>query len=442
MTRSLVPLLLALLLAAACGSGASPEPTADVGADVAPAPDAAPPLPPDAADDAAPGGTDAATEDTAGGDPSDDPADWSVDPTVEYTVQVSEPRQVVPSAGLPAEVTPQPANNNLDIQRFAGRLFLAWRTAPFHFASAETELLVVSSTDGGETWSFEQRVHLGTDLREPRLLAFGGRLQLLFFEAGTNVAAFEPIRLWRTVRGADGAWGAPEVVVDGYEVPWDVKPRGGAAWMTSYAGEHYGGRDAVVRVFFSRSLDGDRWERVGGAPFVYEGGVSEVAFEFDADGSLWCVTRNEDGDASGWGAHVCHAPADDLAAWDCPERADPNRYDSPELFRHGDDLYLVARRDLGGVFGAEGGDLVAYSLRPKTTALYRIDRQRRAVEHLRDLPGAGDTAFPAVRRTGPHTFLLANYTSPLDAPDISWLQGQAGPTQIYLVTLTFVPAGG
>ncbi len=374
--------------------------------------------------------------------PSDDPADWEVDTTLDYEIEVSAPRWVVPSAGLPDEIGIQAANNNLDIEFFEDRLFLAWRTAPTHFASDRTELLVVSSTDGGERWTLEQRVHMGTDMREPRFLSFQGRLQLLFFEAGSNLVAFEPIRMWRTVRGADGSWAAPEPITDDYEVPWDVKPRGGVAWMTSYAGEHYGGEGAVVQVFFKQSTDGDTWQPVGGVPHVYEGGASEVAFEFDTDGSLWAVTRNEDGDATGWGAHVCHAPAGDLAAWECSTSSDPNRYDSPEMFRHGDDLYLVARRDIGGVFGEEEGNLVTYSMRPKTTALYTIDKERRAVVHLMDLPGVGDTAFPAVRRTGPHSFLLANYTNPLDNPDISWIQGQAAPegTQIYFLDIDFVPA--
>ena len=61
-----------------------------------------------------------------------------------------------------------------------------------------------------------------------------------------------------------------------------------------------------------------------------------------------------------------------------------------------------------------------------------------------DLPGVGDTAFPSVQQTGPDTYLIANYTSPLDDPDITWLRGQTSPrgTQIYLLDLTFVPYTG
>ncbi|MBL6975448.1 MAG: hypothetical protein ISR64_06945 [Deltaproteobacteria bacterium] len=111
------------------------------------------------------------------------------------------------------------------------------------------------------------------------------------------------------------------------------------------------------------------------------------------------------------------------------------------MFRHGDDLYLVARRDVGWPFGGPGGgSLVDYSFRPKRTALYRIDREARRVTHLVDLPGAGDTAFPSIRRTGAHGYLLANYTSPLDEPDITWIFGQTSDlgTLIYLLDIDFI----
>jgi len=370
--------------------------------------------------------------------PSDDPADWEVDTSIAYTIEVSAPRWVVPSEGLPAEVEPMAANNNVDIIYFQDRLFMAWRTGPTHFASEDVVMYIVSSTDGGHTWDYEGTVDMDTDLREPRLLAYRGKLQLIFFQAGTDLVAFEPVKMWRMHRRGYADWTAPETLVDGPEVPWRVKVRGGVAWMTSYAGDHYGGADARVEVYFKRSTDGLVWDLVDGQPYVYEGGVSEVAFELDADGSLWAVTRNEDCDDSGCGSHVCWAPAHALGSWDCPDQSDPERYDSPDLFRHGDDIYMAARRDIDGPFGPEGS-LIDYSLRPKTSALYQIHKPTRSVVHLMDLPGAGDTAFPSVRRVDAHTFLVANYTSPLDDPDISWLAGQAGPTSLYLLTITFVP---
>jgi hypothetical protein len=384
--------------------------------------------------------------------PSDDPADYQVDTSIEYEVVASEPRWVVPSSGLPAEVEPMVSNANVDIIFFEDRLFMAWRSAPYHFASTETKMYIVSSVDSGQNWDFEDLIELQSDMREPRFLSIGDSLQLIFFQAGTDPLAFEPQRIWRTKRRAFGDWTKTAIMLDEPEVPWDLKVRNQIAYLTSYKGDHYSNEeDAYVDVFFKYSLDGEEFHLLDGKEYVYRGGVSEVAFEFDQDGSLWTVTRNEDGDATGFGSHVCVAQPGALAEWDCPQQSDPERYDSPDMFRHGDDIYLVARRDVGGPYD-QGDDsltfleqrskyLKDYSMRPKRTALYKIDKAQRAVVHLFDLPGNGDTAFPAVRRTGQDTFLLANYTSPLDDPDISWIDGQTSSagTQLYLLTLSLVP---
>lgn len=387
--------------------------------------------------------------------PGDDPFLYDVDTSVEYAPRIGQPRRVVPSPGLPARIRDRlrPANNNVDIILFGGRLFMAWRNGQTHFASPRIEMHVVSSADGGQTWDFEHTIAVGADVREPRFMAWGGRLYLHFFEAGTLPTSFSPKGMWRIRRLGPARWTEREAFGGAAEVPWRIKVRRGRAYMTSYRGTHHFGAPAQLELLFSTSGDGTTWRPVDPQrPVVYRGGVSEAAFELDEQGGLWAVTRNEDGDSSGFGSHVCHAPPGALARWSCSTRCDPERYDSPWMFRHGDDLYLVARRDVGGPFDQGLSDLsfeerrtrylLAYSTRPKRTALYRIDRAARAVRHVVDLPGVGDTAFPSVRRTGPHSFLIANYTSPLDHPGWSWLEGQtaAEGTQIYLLELEFVPA--
>lgn len=365
----------------------------------------------------------------------DDPADFDdeIGPISGWTPEVGEADFVIPGDGLP--YTPQAANNNVAIAVAGDRLFLAWRTAPSHFASDQTELQVMSSPDMGQTWEAEASFAMGTDLREPAFLPWEGRISLSFFEAGANPAAFEPRAVWHAERCAAGDWSLTKIS-EGEKVPWDVKVRGGRAIRTAYSGDHYG--DGLLSLHLESSPDGGvTWAPLGTDP-VSVGGDSEAAFEIAADGMLWAVTRNEDGDATGAGSKLCSAPADDWSAWTCPDTSDPERYDSPELIRHGADLYLLARRDVGGPFGPSG-DLAAYSLRPKRSALYRIDRDARRVVWLTDIPGVGDTAFVSAWRTGPHSWIFANYTSPIDDPDVSWLVGQTSPrgTQIYLSTLIF-----
>lgn len=387
--------------------------------------------------------------------PSDDPDDWVVDTTRDYDPVVSPPIWVAPSAALPAAARCDASNNNCAIAFHDGRLFLAWRTNETHFASANARLLVVSSTDLGRTFEMEHEVAIGADVREPSLLSLGGRLILHYFEAGTNPVAFEPKHVWQSERLGPGRFSRAVTVLQAGEVPWDLKVRGGRAWMTSYRGGHYNlSGPADVDVLFQVSADGLAWAPVPGTGpggRVYRGGVSEVGFEFDPAGGLVAVTRLEDGDTTGFGAHVATAAAGSLGSWSFPARADRERYDSPRLFRHGDDLYLVARRDVGGPY--DRGltylpfdlqriyNLGAYSLRLKRTTLYRVEPATRRVIPLVDLPGCGDTAFPAVARLSANEFLVANYTSPLGGYDPSWIEGQiaAAGTQIYLTTITFVP---
>ena len=367
--------------------------------------------------------------------PSDDPFLYEVDTGVEYAITLSEPKWVSPSADLPSEIIPMASNNNVDIVFHDGRMFMAWRTAPTHFASEKTIMYIISSDNLGETWEYEHQIVLSTDVREPRFLSFKGTLQFSFFEAGDNPSAFEPKNLWRIFLREDG-WSTPEKFLNEESVLWDIKARNGTAYMTTYDGAHYGQGSVYVR--FWESNDGMDWTWVENKEFVYQGGVSEMAFEFDLDGALWGVGRNEDGDETGAGTQICYAPAHALSQWSCLENSDPERYDSPEMFRHGRDIYLLGRKDIGGPFGPEG-DLLSYSFRPKGFALYKLNVEEPRVEHVMDLPGAGDTSFPSIHRLNAHEFLLSNYTSPLTEPDISWLEGQTSElgTQIYTMKITF-----
>ncbi len=396
----------------------------------------------------------ACTEDgESGWPPSDDPDDHDVDTSVEYEPVLSEPRWVVPSDALPDTVQPQAANNNVGIGLFEDRLFVGFRSSEMHFASRNTVMYIVSSTDMGETWEHELTIALGTDVREPFFYVFDGVLYFTFFEAGSSPASFTPASLWRTRREGLGRWTDIERWGEDGEVSWETKERGGRLYMTSYMGNHYEMGPSEIDVRFFVSDDGTSWRPIeGNDPVVYHGGCSEAAWELDAGGALWSVMRNEDGDETGFGALLCHAPADHLGHWNCPDESDPERYDSPRMFRHGDEVYLVARRDIDGPYDdGEDQDVPYYErrrdlqweywYRPKRTALYRIDREAHQVVHLLDFPSAGDTAFPSIRRTGAHSFLIANYTSPVSDPDRTWWDGQQATdgTQIYLIELTFEP---
>jgi len=77
----------------------------------------------------------------------------------------SAPTSVVPSAGLPADISVDRSNANLAVARFQGRYFLVFRTAKWQIADDNTRLYIVSSADQVH-WRSEGTFTYGRDLRE------------------------------------------------------------------------------------------------------------------------------------------------------------------------------------------------------------------------------------------------------------------------------------
>jgi len=93
-----------------------------------------------------------------------------------------------------------------------------------------------------------------------------------------------------------------------------------------------------------------------------------------------------------------------------------------------------------GVEGLSNDDaFLQYSLdyweRPKRCALWRVEPDALTVDFVLDLPSRGDTCFPSAIPTGEDSYHVYNYSSPLDGPDLGWLLGQGGVTNIYRTEL-------
>lgn len=331
---------------------------------------------------------------------------------------------------------------------YSGRVYLAFRTGPTHFASRKTGMYILSTSDG-TTWNNELELFPGRDVREPFMIVLNDTLHFYCFAAGTSMTSFSPDYISHYTRSAEGKWNNPSDVLTKGEVHWSLKSRSGKTYLTSYEGSHYQLKgESKVSLFFKQTKDGQNFVGVGERAQVYVGGVSEADFEFDRLGNLWAVTRLEDGDRNGFGSQVVFADRSDLGAWKFPDTTDVECYMSPRIFRQGDELYLIARRQLGKKPFARAKryksmkhqrlkNWIGYSLSPKTTALYRINQSARKVEWVMDLPGSGDTAFPSVLRLDRNRLLVANYSSPLRFKNRSWLSGQLGRTGIYLQVISF-----
>lgn len=394
---------------------------------------------------------------------------WACTPTAEpvaqdnqpLTVTISAAEAVVPGVGLPAQVSPQNSNNNLDLARDGERLYLAGRTAPDHFASPQARLYVISSTDQ-KNWQFETDVQMGTDLREPRLLVHGGQVRLFFAQLGDNPSSFDPKGAFESVRLGPGQWTKPKPFYLPGFIPWRVHVWDGVAYLIGYTGGDgvYQIDKPGIAVHLLRATDGATWQPVvPGKAVVMEGGVSEVGFARLDDGSFIAVGRNERGEPEvGFGSKVCRGGLQ--LPWTC--RADKRKFDSPLLIRVGKRLVLVARRSLDADGKTADFDLgeaakpfseqylkyqAAYWVTRKRCAVWEVDAESLAVSWLADLPSRGDTCFasavPADATTPPaqaRRWLVYNYSSPLDTDDDpAWFQGQLGPTRLYRQWLDFAP---
>lgn len=352
-------------------------------------------------------------------------------------------RQIVPGDSLPERISLQNANNNLDVILYKERYYFAFRTAPTHFASKDTRIYVVSSSDQ-VSWNYETEFALGSDLREPRFLNHKGRLLLYFLQNGEAMLKFEPRQSFASEFKAPGEWTKPKPVYEPGYVMWRFKSRGELAYAGVYRGVglyNTGEHSGEVRLLVSS--DGYDWAPVSETPQTEWPGAEEPEFDFDEEGNLVALVRLE---MSG-GSLLCTAPREDLSRWHA--RYSPYKYDSSLMFRQGGSFYVIARRNIAGLYSHAAewlgarvkrtADAVFYSLTRKRTALYRVDLRQGVLLPVLDFPSRGDTAFAGIvpLKNQENSYWLLNYSSPIQGFDWPWLFGQLQSTRIYETTLAF-----
>lgn len=365
-----------------------------------------------------------------------------------HALRLVSTRRVVPSEGLDPALIVQNANNNLDVTRHEGRVYLAWRSASSHFAGEGTVIHVASSEDE-LSWRREATFHLGRDLREPRLLSLNRKLLLYVSRLGKSAFDFEPQGLSVSERGADGAWSALADVGPAGAIAWRVKPHENEALMVLYRGGEnlyaFNGKPMTVELW--RSPDGHAWRPFSKAgPVVLSGGGSETDLAFDASGAFFAVVRNEAGDANGAGSKLCTGSALTLEKWSC--RSDARKYDSPLVFEHAGEFYVAGRRNLtpdgryavatsSGALGIVQNEL-SYITTAKRCALWHWNASEQRLGFVMDLPSRGDTCFPSRLDAGdPQKLVIYDYSSDIDGPELSWAAGQRLPTYVYRHELRF-----
>lgn len=372
-------------------------------------------------------------------------------PAEAATPAQTRPVTVVPSPGLPAQVSVDRSNANLDVARFRGRTFLVFRTAKWQIADDNARMYVVSSADQVH-WRYEGKFAFNSDVRESRLLVYHHHLYLYMAILGGNPAAFEPGGEVVTRYRGPESWTKLRHILQDDFIAWDVLTHHGHAYMLGYTGG--GGtfqpNPPAKDVYWLTSPDGVRWRGVNPKhPVVYTGQCGETSAAFLANGSIVTACQTEEVDKLGWGAKVCTAPARATWKWTC--RGDTRRLDSPFVFVDRGHVYVIARRqvahngeydylhynlpDTDAQFALYDGE---YAATTKRCALWSIDPATRAFQPIVDVPGVGDTCYPEIIPRGHHRYLVYNYTSPLDGSDPPWGTALAvGETLIYRHTLSF-----
>lgn len=354
-------------------------------------------------------------------------------------ISVTYPDQVVPSDSIPDKLPIMKSNNNVDIARYGDRFYMAFRTAPTHFASAKTIMYIFSSPEKG-SWELEKEIKLGSDLREPRFLVFKEKLFLYFFKGGSSMFSFAPDRMYVTEFKSKGEWTEPAPFYEPGFVVWRAKARGRKAYMSVYYGVGlYSDENRTGHLRLLESNDGYNWKPVGGKD-IATGSAEEGEFEFDDDGALYATIRHEMK-----GGSVCSAPANDLANWKC--KFTVYKYDSALMFRHGRDFYVIARRNVDGPYNKQSilipeawrskYYLVRYSLTRKRTSLYRLDKEKLELVPILDFPSSGDTAYAGIIRLDDNKYYVVNYSSDFNRFDWNWIGGQFAGSNLYSMMLEF-----
>jgi hypothetical protein len=344
------------------------------------------------------------------------------------------------SGRLPAQVTIQHSNNNLDVVKYRDRYYLAFRTAPTHFASVKTKLYVISSTDL-VTWNYETEFWYGADMREPRFSVYRDTLSLYFFVGGKKMFRFEPKEILATQRFGFQDWSVPESIhLDGF-VPWRVRERADTLFLSAYYGKNLykNSHHANLRLFWS--TDAFNWKPISEQPQIDLLSAEEGEFIFDKTGNLFATVRLE-----GTGSLVCKADNCCIQNWQTVRSK--TKYDSALLFDHNESIYLVSRRNLDGAIDKTKNrknekqgrirNLIRYSITKKVTAIFKFEKDKSSLTHIMDFPSNGDNAYAGIAQIDSNTYLLMNYSSNIKRTKSSWLAGQLGKTYIYCTKLRFV----
>jgi hypothetical protein len=335
-----------------------------------------------------------------------------------------------------------PHNENTDLIRFDGAIYLVHRTAISQVLGPNSALLVYRSDDGGATWDELARILApqppgsvelpgdeGRDLRDPSLYIVDGNLTIKAITRipfnSTRDTGVESISVATTSSDGGHTWSplAPIAPVEwGF---WRVVEHAGTYYSAAY-------QDGDLQVKLFASADGAAWTEGAVIYGVAEDTPLETELVFMPSGKLMALVRmdgtNDEllGDSGRLRTAVCWAdpPYD---SFDCPQVLDGQRLDGPVAFWHGDRLFVVARTHLP-------------EFNRKRTNLFEIegnfDGGPITITDLGEFPSAGDTAYAGYADIDEDHGLVTWYSSDI-ADDQQWVIAIFLPADIWQAQIDF-----
>jgi hypothetical protein len=322
-------------------------------------------------------------------------------------------------------------NENTDLTRFKGDIYLIHRTARSQILGPNSALHIYRATDGnGSGFNEVARIEAPSDrdIRDPHFYQLNDQLYIETLTrlpvTSTRDSNVDTITIG--FQSSDGVNWTPlgPLAPDGWSF-WRVQENAGTFYSAAY-------QDGDLSVVLYSSSEGARW--IAGAPIYTTSADTPLETElvFMPSGRLLAIVRTDGtddellGDSGRLRTQLCWAEPPGYASFDCRDAFDDQRLDGPLAFFWRSRLFMVARKHLQP------------SLR-KRTSLFEItgaplDGGKLAIREWGELPSAGDTSYAGAVSVDADRFLVSWYSSDI-VQDENWAQGILDSADIWIGTI-------
>jgi len=332
-------------------------------------------------------------------------------------------------------------NENTDLVRFKGAIYLVHRTAISQILGPNSALHVYRSTDSGKTFketaliaapkeklSAEDTATEGRDLRDPHFYVVGDKLMIKALTRLPVISArdsnVDTIAVVSTSIDGDN-WTKLEAVGPKTWSFWRIKQNAGVYYNVAY-------EDGDKSVALFSSTDGVTWKKGVTVYSVAEDTPLETEIELMPSGRMLALVRMDGKEEELLGikgrlrTKVCWSMPP-YSSFDCSQEIDSQRLDGPVSFQWKGRLFVVARKHHLGPNGAK-----------KRTSLFELTGNLEggplSIKDHGDFPSAGDTAYAGAVSIDDTRMLVTWYSGDL-VDDDDWFRGMLLLTDIWQGTI-------